>query len=197
MSESKFLGADSSSDIDVRSSGDPTHPTSITVVTQYARFTSNIQMSVTGQAERWSTLETLPAFEVAMLIKNGGQLHVQLMQKIRKQGENWRTKLPGGYLHGPIEEYAQKKILADTGLQFDFQRCKELPPVIGHAEIITPIRLFYTFQWEVVGKPRQGVRLLQLPLQSAIEMSACGEIENDSSFAVLMRLWYLHTTDQL
>lgn len=197
MEEGKFLSQDTPFNIEVQSTGDSAHPSKISVVTRYARFTSDIQSSAEGQLERWFTLETQPAFEVGMLQLNDGQPQVMLMQKRRKEGEPWRTKVPGGYQWGPLEAYASQKIVQDTGLQINYERCKELKSVIGHSEIITPIRLFYTFHWEKIGEPREGVRMLEVPLQQAIEMAGRGEIENDSSFSLLMWLWYLHTTGAL
>lgn len=184
-------------DIVVESEGDPAHPDSITIATKYAVFTSRMQKSAAGKPERWNQLVTRPAFEVAMLQKREGEIFVFLMQKRRKAEDEPRTKVPGGYLWGPLDTYGPEKVLADTGLLFDASRCRHFPGVIGHSEIITPIQLLYTFHWEQRDKPREGVEIFQYRLDDSIEMAANKRIENDSSLSLLMWLWYHHTNNLL
>ncbi len=197
MSSERLLGPDSPFDIDVTWRGDPRHPDEICVATRYATFTSRVEQSVHGQPEQWNVLETRPAFEVGFLKLIQYVPYILLMRKRRKATDAPRTKAPGGYLWRAIAEAAPEKILADTGVTFDFSTTRRLPNVIGHAEIQTPIELYYTFQWERTQDPREGVEVLEVPLSEAIEMASRGEIENDSSFSLLMWLWYLHTNRQL
>ncbi|MCL5006526.1 MAG: hypothetical protein M1153_00035 [Patescibacteria group bacterium] len=163
------------------------------VSTRFAHYKVDVRESSTGQPEVWFRLESRDAFEVAMLGYNtttNGPI-VTLQRKRRLATDTPRTKVPGGYLWGSPEEDIPAKILRDCGVQLGFGDLIPLGHVIGHSEIITPIKLYYTFRWERVAEPRSGIEIFDVPLQKAVEMAIRHEVENDSSFSGLMRLYFL------
>ncbi|PIS40780.1 MAG: hypothetical protein COT26_01500 [Candidatus Kerfeldbacteria bacterium CG08_land_8_20_14_0_20_43_14] len=174
-------------------------PETMSVSTKYLDLEVQLTESTDGKIETWSTVTTRPAFEIAFLKKEDGQLYVVLMNKRRKATDLPLTKLPGGYLPdgGNTQVNMQEKVLRDTGISFEPLSLRYLGKVIGHPEIHTPIALYYTADWRKTGKPCPGVEIFEVPFETAVDLATDGEIENDSSFSVIMRLFVLNQKGML
>lgn len=172
--------------------------TVINIETKYLQVDVRQERSVGGVPEVWAKVETRPAFEVALLKRAAdGTIMVTLMRKRRKATDSPRTKVPGGYLRGPAQEAIAQKIEQDTGIRLSFDRLQNIGHVIGHSEIVTPIELYWCAVWEKVGEARPGIEVFEVTLDEAARMAFEHEIENDSSFSLIMRLFYLQKTGQL
>jgi len=174
-----------------RLNGLPTSPP-ILVETSFMDVAVEMRQSVTGQQEVWAHVETLPAFEIALLGHNPkGELTLILMEKRRLATDEPKVKVPGGYL--VPGRSMQQKILADTGISINENGLIGTGHVIGHSEIKTPITLYYLPPegWEKTNEPREGVRVFAATLENAAKMAMGHEVENDSSFSLIMRLYWL------
>lgn len=170
-----------------------TNPSNITVRTKFAEFKVTKEKSVKGKEETWFHLSTRPAFEIAFLRQEGKYVCVVLIEKRRKAEDPPLTKFPGGYFPDDCDQdtFKQKKILNDTGILFKPSSLNSLGGVMGHAEIVTPISLSYTFEWNFEQEPRAGVSIKVVPLGHAVDMAIAGVLENVSSFSLIMKLYYL------
>lgn len=164
----------------------------IRLETNYIDIMVGQETSVSGNKELWIKIKTRPAFEVAFLRKNEeAKITVILIRKRRSQSDQLLTKLPGGYQWGDSHDFYSKKIFSDTGISFYASDTHHLGHVIGHSEIKTPIDLYYCTSWEKTGKPGNGIEILEVTLDEAVKMAIDHQLENDSSFTALMRLYYL------
>ncbi len=169
--------------------------------TPWADVTLQEELSVTGHTEQWLSIQTRPAFEVACISREGGELYVRMITKRRKATDTniMPPRLPGGYLWEDTEAFMLEKIRRETGLVIVPGSLKDLRSMIGHVEIRTPIRLYYTadWNWRSVAGHADGIQLIRTTLESAVDGAFRGEVENDSTFSALMRLYYMLHEGQL
>lgn len=165
----------------------------VTVETAFVEIDLDVRKAVTGDDELWFHIESKPAFEVACLTieKQGDEPLITLMKKRRLEDDEPRIKVPGGYLWDEAETYIPQKILADTGIELAFNDLVGVGHVIGHSEIVTPIELYFTTKWVRLQDPREGIEVFSVPLRRAARMAIGHVVENDSSFSLIMRLYYL------
>jgi hypothetical protein len=172
--------------------------TEILVETRFAELRCGMKESATGVKEMWYGLKTRPAFEVALLRKLPNQEpEIVLIVKRRLDTDNPKPKLPGGYYDDSADtmDFRIAKVFQDCGIKADhMQFCGQ---VIGHSEIQTPIDLYCTNIWNVVAEPRPGIEVHIVPLSQAVELAMQGGIDNDSSFSLIMRVYYLHQQKKL
>lgn len=186
-----MLGKRSNNDVILTIRQKDTWSPQIHFETKYLEVDIESKKSVLGKTELWTMITTRPAFEVAFLKKNKGQICLVLIKKRRKVSDRSRIKLPGGYLWGPEETYIPEKIQSDTGISVAFKNLNLFGHVIGHPEIKTPIKLYWTTEWQRTKEPRSGIEVLEMPFNKVVEMAINFELENDSSFTAVMRLYYL------
>ncbi len=171
--------------------GNPPGETRLTLATRYMEVVLRHETSATGNREVWTKVKTRPAFEVALLKRTAEGPTIILMEKRRLATDEWRTKVPGGYHRQPGHKAIARKLELDLGIEIDVSSLQLLGHLIGHSEIETPVTLYWTTGWRVIGTPREGVRWSEVPLQRAVQLAMDHRVENDSSFAVLMRLYFL------
>lgn len=139
-------------------------------------------------------LETHPAFEVALLGPyRGVETELVLMSRRLDDGSWSRMKFPGGYLRECTTMAG--KILTDTGIEINEDSLKPMGQVIGHPEIVTPIRLYAAQDgiWSYVGAPRSGVALHRSTILNAAKLASLGELACDSSHELAMNLYFTYS----
>lgn len=125
-----------------------------------------------GGLETWVDLESRPAAEVAPIsVDENGQPTVILMRKQHRADQPPLYKVPGGYILDEVEGFSLlDKIAADTGIHLYRATIYYLGSMAGHPEIVTPIGLFVATEgWSQVASPREGIELVPMPLEWALD----------------------------
>ena len=164
----------------------------LSVETPYMNLAVEERTAIDGLSEIWAFVETPPAFTVGLLSKGldpGAQPTIVLYRKQRLATDPVIVKTPGGF-DRPGQPMAGK-IQHDTGIRIVAKGLISLGKVMGHATIRTPIRLFWTKDWDEVSRPREGVTVLNVPLIEAARMALDGELEDDASVQLVFKLYFL------
>ena len=122
---------------------------------------------------------------VAILDHQKGKGPVVLLTKNSLDGP---PELPGGYIRPGVDFF--DKVLSDTGVRVIPKNIVKFGEVVGHTEIITPIKLYYTWDFEVKNKDIPGTIIIWTPIYMAEEMARKGQLRDTSSQQALYALAY-------
>ncbi len=163
------------------------------IETPYLDLAVEARTAIDGSSETWAIAKTPPAFTVGLLCAGtgpGDPPKIVLYLKRRLKDDPLVIKTPGGF-DRPGQTMGEK-ILADTGIVINEAELNPLGRVMGHATILTPIRLYWSICWEIVQRPRDGVIVLDdVPLDRAAFMAHEGKIEDDASVELILKLYFL------
>lgn len=190
VKERILLRLDSINPIQVKCDGRIDYPETVQVQTPYVIFTVKPLTLAERKRETWYHITTRPAFEVGVLSGQGESLQIVLQRKKLFEADNPKMKCPGGYYPDDVtEESKHQKVQNDTGIKLRSEiRCGN---VIGHRQITTPIELFYSFDWSFVSQPKEGIAVESISLKEAAQLAINGEVDNDSTFSLIMRLFWM------